>query len=134
MVKLSPHHNKLGHALNGNRRSKCLKFAHWNLDSALLQYKLCEIEATIAQVKPSILVISESNLRSTTDLNTVQIPGYQLFTAKPLQNPIIEMSCVVVYMSNDISGSLREDLMVDDFLSIWVELNTSKNSKKILVS
>ena len=127
-------HNKLVHALNGNRRSKGLKFAHWNLGSAFLQNKLCEIEAAVAHIKPSILGISESNLRSNTDLNTVQIPGYQLLTAKTLQNPNIQMSRVVVYLSNDISGSLREDLMDDDFSSIWVELSTSKNNKKTLVS
>ena len=54
-------------------------------------------------------------------------------TAKTLKNPNIEMSRVVVYLSETLAGKLREDLMCENFSSIWVELGTP-GSKKILVS
>ena len=125
--------NKQVHIKNGNRSSKGIKLAHWNLGSAHLQNKMCEIERAVSLVKPAVFGISEANLHHTTDLSTVQIPGYRLFTAKTLQNPTIQMSRVVVFLRDDISGTLRSDLMDDDFSSIWIELSTP-NSKKILVS
>ena len=64
----------------------------------------------------------------------MQIPGYSLLTAKALQNPTIQMSRVVVYLSDTVSGKLREDLMDDGFSSVWVELSTPGANKKILVS
>ena len=85
-------------------------------------------------MKPSVLGISEANLHYTTDLNTVQLPGYTLFTAKTLKNPQLKMSRVVVYMSEGMSGKVREDLMSEEFSSIWIELSVPGNSKKVLVS
>ena len=126
--------NKLAHILYGNRGSKGLRFSHWNLGSAQLQNKMCEIETAIARVKPAVFGISEANLHSYTDLETVQIQGYRLLTAKTLQNPTIQMSRVVVYISDSISGRIREDLMDDDFSSVWVELGTPGAGKKILVA
>ena len=125
--------NKLVHIRTGNRSSKGIRLSHWNLGSSHLQNKMCEIEAAVARVKPSVLGISESNLHSYTDLSTVQIPGYRLLTAKTLQNPTVLMSRVVVYMSEEMSGKLREDLMNEDLSSIWIELSTP-GRKKILVS
>ena len=110
--------NKLVQIVNGNRASKGIKMAHWNLGSAELQNKMCEIEAVVGQIKPGIFGISEANLSRSTDLSKVQLNGYKLLTAKTLQNPSIEMSRVVVYLSENLVGKLREDLMSDNFLSI----------------
>ena len=65
--------------------------------------------------------MSEANLLHTTDLSLVQLPGYKLINAKTLKNPKIQMSRVVVYLS-------------DNFASIWVELSVQGSAKKILVS
>ena len=95
---------------------------------------MCEIEAAIARVKPAVFGIGEANLHSYTDLETVQIQGYRLLTAKTLQNPTIQMSRVVVYISDNVSGGIREDLMDNDFSLVWVELGTPGAGKKILVA
>ena len=126
----------MAHVKYGNRGSKGLRFSHWNLGSAQLQNKMCEIEAAVSRVKPAVFGISEANLHSDIDLSTVQIQGYSLLTvtAKTLQNPTIKMSRVVVFLSDTVSGKLREDLMDDDFSSVWVELSTPGINKKILVS
>ena len=126
--------NKQVHILFGNRGSKGLRFTHWNLGSAHLQNKICEIEAAVKKVKPDVLGISEANLHSATDMNTVQIQGYKLFTAKTLQNPDIQMSRVVVYLNESMSGKLREDLMDKNFSSVWIELSAPGSRKKILIS
>ena len=46
-----------------------------------------EIEIAVSRIKPSVLGISEANLDNSTDLTTVQLPGYTLFTAKTIENP-----------------------------------------------
>ena len=125
--------NKEMRMKNGNRASRGIKIAHWNLGSAELQNKMCEIEAAVEKVKPGIFGISEANLSKNTDLKLVQLEGYKLLTAKTLKNPNIGMSRVVVYLSETLAGKLREDLMSEDFSSIWVELGVP-GSKKILVS
>ena len=114
--------------------SKGLKFTHWNLGSAHLQNKICEIEAAVKKVKPDVFGISEANLHNGTDIETVQIQGYRLFTAKTMQNPALQMSRVVVYLSESMSGRLREDLMDKNFSSVWIELSTPRSGKKILIS
>ena len=93
-----------------------------------------EIEIAVSRIKPSVLGISEANLDNSTDLTTVQLPGYTLFTAKTIQNPQLHMSRVVAYMCEGMSGKIREDLMSEDFSSIWIELKVPGNSKKVLVS
>ena len=126
--------NKAVHALNGNRASRGIKLSHWNLGSASLQNKISEIEVAVSRMKPSVLGISEANLHYTTDLSTVQLPGYTLFTAKTLKNPQLKMSRVVVYLSEGMSGKVMEDLMSEEFSSIWIEMSVPGNSKNFLVS
>ena len=126
--------NKALHILNGNQSSKGIKLAHWNLGSANLENKMRELEIAVSRVKPAVFGVSEANLHHTTDLALVQLPGYTLITANTLKNPKIHMSRVVVYLSEGMLGTVREDLMSDDFSSIWVELSVPGTAKKILVS
>ena len=107
---------------------------HWNLGSSKLENKMCELEIAVKRVKPALLGVSEANLHSTTDLAEVQLPGYTLLTAATLANPSIQMSRVVVYLGEGLQGKLREDLMSDNFSSIWVELSVPGQSRTILVS
>ena len=122
--------NKALHILNGNRSSKGIKLAHWNLGSANLENKMRELEIAVSRVKPAVFGVSEANLHHTTDLALVQLPGYTLITANTLKNPKIRMSRVVVYLSEGMLGTVREDLMSDDFSSIWVELSVSGTERK----
>ena len=70
--------------------------SHWNLGSAQLQNKMCELEIAVKQVKPALLGVSEANLHQNTDLSLVQLPGYSLLTASTLTNPRIQMSSVTI--------------------------------------
>ena len=124
--------NKAAHILNGNRKG--IKLAHWNLGSANLENKMCELEIAVKKVKPALLGVSEANLHQATDLSLVQLPGYTLLTANTLNNPNIQMSRVVMYLGEGLQGKLREDLMSDQFSSIWVELSVPGQSRTILVS
>ena len=122
------------HILNGNRSSKGIKLAHWNLGSANLENKMRELEIAVNRVKPAVFGVSEANLHHTTDLSLVQLPRYKLITASTLKNPNIQMIRVVVYVSEGMSGIVREDLMCDNFSSIWVELSVQGSAKKIIGS
>ena len=68
--------NKLVHMLEGNKNRKGYKLSQWNCGSAFLENKMPELEAAVARVKPTIFCVSKSNLRSSVDHNSVQIPGY----------------------------------------------------------
>ena len=111
-----------------------MKLAHWNLGSCHLENKISEIEVAVSRVKPAILGISEANLHQSVDLSLVALPGYSLYTAKTLSNPRIGCSRVVVYLQEGVTAKLREDLMSDQFSSIWIEVNLPGNSQKVLIS
>ena len=114
--------------LEGNKNSKGYKLSQWNCGSAFLENKMPELEAAVARVKPTIFCVSESNVRSSVDRNSVQIPGYKLLTSKTIVNPL---SRVVVYLDSEVRGKVREDLMDSAFSSIWIELGAG--DKKIIV-
>ena len=120
--------NKLVHMSEGNINAKGYKLCQWNCGSAYLENKMTEVEAAVARIKPTVLCISESNLRFSVDQEKVQIPGYRLFTSKTMRNPALNISRVVVYLDKNVTGSLREDLMDPSFSSIWIELGSGKQS------
>ena len=88
----------------------------------------------VSRVKPAILGISEANLHQSVDLSLVQLPGYSLHTARTLTNPRICCSRVVVYLGEGVTAKVRDDLMSDEFSSIWLEVCIPGNSQKLLVS
>jgi len=67
-----------------------MKLAAWNAGGAYLENKLSEIESVINSVQPHLLVVSEANVRLSVDLDSVQIPGYELFTAETRTNTDIK--------------------------------------------
>ena len=92
-----------------------------------------EIEVAVSQVKPGVLGVSEANLHQSVDVSRCQLPGYTLYLAKTLSSPRLRCSRVVVYLREGISARLREDLMSEEFSSIWIEIDVPGNSTKILV-
>ena len=76
--------------------------------------------------------ISESNFKSVHDKNDVRIEDYNIFLAETLDNPLLNVSRVAVYVHKDVIVKVRHDLMNDSFSSIWLELGLPKQ-KKILV-
>ena len=88
----------------------------------------------MSRVRPDILGISEANLHQSVDLSLVQLPGYSLHTARTLTNPRIGCSRIVVYLGEGVTAKVREDLMSDQFSSIWLEVSIPGNSQKLLIS
>ena len=118
--------------INGNR-NKGIKLCHWNIGGGYLCNKMETIETLIADYSPHILGISEASFWSHHNLEDVKIPEYKLFLANTLHNPRLKVSRVAVFVHEDISVKVREDLMTDDFSSIWLEIGLPRQ-KKFLVS
>ena len=121
--------NKAVHILNGNRDRKGIRLAHWNPGSAYLPNKMTELELAVAEHQPHLLGISEANFKTVHDSEDVQIADYELFFSKTLKNPDLGISRVVCYKHSSLVGSLRHDLMSDNFSSIWMELGLPRKRK-----
>ena len=124
--------NFLARYTNGNRRHSGLKICHWNAGSSHLVNKHNEIETVIASHKPHIIGISETSFHGLHSREDIQVEDYEVYFAKTLQNPDLDVSRISVFVHNDVQSMLRPDLMSDKFSSIWLELG-HKNQKKILV-
>ena len=83
--------------INGNRG---IKITHWNLGSSYLVNKIQEIETLVADFRPHLLGISESNLFSSQNQDDVMIEDYELFTALTIENRDLQVSRVVVYKNH----------------------------------
>ena len=121
--------NRIARSINGNRHSRGIKLAHWNAGSAHLKNKMHEIEQVVSEYHPHVLGISESNLKKTHDLDEVQLQEYDLILSKTIDNDQLEVSRVVCYMHQSLMCKVREDLMSDQFSSIWVEIGLPRRSK-----
>ena len=124
--------NKLSRAITGNRQNKGIKLAHWNAGSAHLANKMGEIEQLVSTNSPHILGISEANFKRFHDIEDVQLPEYDLILSKTMANDQLQVSRVVCYMHQSLVGKVREDLMSDQFSSIWLEIGLP-GKRKILV-
>ena len=116
----------------GNRRRQGIKICHWNKGGGYLTSKINEIENVISSYKPHIFGISEANYWKTQDIEDVKIENYEIYFAKSLENPNFEVSRVAAYVHKDLVVKVRNDLMNDQFSSIWLELGL-RNQKKMLV-
>ena len=126
-------YNFLARYRHGNRKVSGLKICHWNKGGAFLINSMNEIEQTIAQHKPHVLGISESNFHSHHNLEDVQVNDYNLFLADTLKNKNLNISRIAVYVHKDVVVKARNDLMTDNFSSIWLEVGL-KRQKKFLLS
>ena len=105
--------------------------AHWNAGSAHLVNKMHEIEQVVSDCHPHLLGISEANLKRNHQLEDVQLPEYDLLLSKTIDNEQLQISRVVCYKHQSLVGKVREDLMSDQFSSIWLEIGLP-GKKKIL--
>ena len=124
--------NKLVRARNGNRQNRGIKIAHWNAGSAHLKNKMNEIEYAVSEYHPHLLGISEANLKRGHDIEDVQLQEYDLFVSKTMENDQLQVSRVVCYKHQSLVGKMREDLMSDQFSSIWMEIGLP-GKRKFLV-
>jgi hypothetical protein len=91
-----------------------------------------EIEQVVSVHHPHLLGISESNHKKIHDIDDVQLEEYELIFSKTIDNDQLEVSRVVCYKHQSLVGRVREDLMSDQFSSIWLELGLPRK-KKFLV-
>ena len=124
--------NRLARAKNGNRQNRGLKLAHWNAGSAHLVNKMHEIEQVVSDNKPHLLGISEANFKRVHDIDDVQLQEYDLVLSKTIDNDQLQVSRVVCYKHQSLVGKVREDLMSDEFSSIWLEIGLP-GKRKFLV-
>ena len=117
---------------NGNRKSNGIRIYHFNKGSSFLANGMHEIENIIIKHRPHLLGISESNFFRGHDYDNVQIENYKFITAKTLENEDLKVSRVCVYLHNSMVGKIREDLMDENFSSIWLEVGLPQK-RKILV-
>ena len=117
-----------------NDNGKGIKVGSWNKGGALqpLQEKLNEIEYFMKDNNFSIFGISEANLFKETNNKDVQISGYTLFYDKGRENVTRKNSRCVVYIKNDLSFKLREDLMSEEIPEVWIEVGEPKK-KRVLI-
>ena len=118
--------NKDEHMKNGNKE-KGMKISHWNMGNTHLPNKMREIERIIQQERPSILGISEANMKENQDLEKVTVQGYKLFTCKHNENST-GIKRLVVYAKEGLNIRIREDLMDESFCSIWLEVMTKTST------
>ena len=116
-------------SINGNRDSKGVRLAHWNAGSAHLKNKLHDIEQVVSEHHPHLLGISESNHKKIHDIEDVQIQDYELILSKTIDNDQLEVSRIVCYKHQSLVCKVREDLMSDQFSSIWMEVGLPRKNK-----
>ena len=106
----------------GNRSNRGMKLSHWNAGNAYLENKTNEIENLILDHHPHLLGISEANLHKNHCIDNCKIQDYDLITCKTMDNENLQISRVVVYKHTSLVAKVREDLMSDQFSSIWLEV------------
>ena len=116
----------------GNRSNRGMKLSHWNAGNAYLENKTNEIENLILDHHPHLLGISEANLHKNHCIDNCKIQDYDLITCKTMDNENLQISRVVVYKHTSLVAKVREDLMSDQFSSIWLEVGFP-GRKKFLV-
>ena len=119
-------------ALTGNRSNRGIKLAHWNAGSAHLHNKMDELETVVSDLHPHVLGVSEANFKREHSLEDVQIPEYDIVLSKTIENDQLRVSRVVCYKHQSMVGKVRDDLMDENFSSIWLELGLPRK-KKFLV-
>ena len=125
-------HNFVAKITHGNRRSNGIKLCQWNAGGGYLSSKQPELLNIVADYKPHVLGITESCFKMGHDLQDVQIQDYKLFFANTLNNPNLGISRASVYVHKDLNVKVKNDLMNDQFSSVWLELGKPRQ-RKILV-
>ena len=91
-----------------------------------------EIELAVSEHHPHLLGVSEANLKRVHDIQDVQLQEYDVILSKTMENDQLHVSRVVCYKHQSLVGKVRDDLMSDQFSSIWLEIGLP-GKRKILV-
>ena len=96
------------HSINWNIWRKKFKIATWNKGSTHLKISIQILSKTITEQKVDICGIQELNLRQTDNLDTLQIPGYDIITDQHMKPNQISRAAIII--RNDIKYRYRPDL------------------------
>ena len=115
-----------------NKQANGIKIAHLNKGPGFLGTKISDIEHAVSNLKPHILGISEANFFYGHDIEEVQLSEYSFHVCPTISNKNLGYSRVVVYVHNSVVYKIREDLMSNNYSSIWVQIGLP-GKKQILV-
>ena len=115
---------------NGNGKQS-ISVLHWNMGGKLWQNKTQEIRQVLCNKHPDIFIVPEANLNDAIPLEEKAIEGY--FMIEPLTRIITKHSRMIVLVKDGFQLKIREDLMSNDILSIWMEI-ARKGKKKLLIA
>ena len=79
-----------------------------------------------------IFCITESAFFKSHNSGDIELKNYKNHFSKILDNPNLEASRVTVYIHQDLTVKIREDLMNDTFSSVWLELGKPRQKRSFL--
>ena len=115
-------HKTRANARNVNLE-KQLIVSSWNINRGLLK-KQTEIEKYLQDHKVDILAMQETDLSFYSEKNPFVIPGYMTFANG--RNSANNKTRLLVLAKNDLRISVRNDLMNENFCSVWLEVQAKK--------
>ena len=113
--------NRIAHTTNGNRgkRGQGITCLYWNKGPSLLTNKHQDLETLLADHHPHILGLGEANYSQAQDLDSVQLPGYNLHLDTGLESQ--GMARVAIYSHSSLRVKRRYDLEDTDTAAIWLD-------------
>ena len=101
-----------------------IKVGFWNKGGALqsLHEKINEIEHLIKSNNFGIFGVIEANFFKDNDVKDIEINGFSVFWDKGRNNISRQNARCVVYVRNDLSCKLKENLMDEKIPEIWLEV------------
>ena len=115
---------------NGNGR-KSINLLHWNMGSRRWFRKTDDVRQVLVDYSPDIFIVSEANLYIETTPEQSAIEGY--FMIQPLTMESRKHSRLLVLVKDGFQIKIRNDLMDQDTLSIWMEVQR-KGGGKLLIA
>lgn len=112
----------MGHSksnVKGITRGHNLNIASWNIGRGIIT-KQAQIEQLIKEENLDIICLQETDFKYYSDKNPVKLDGFVTFTN--LVKTIEDKVRLMVFVREDVKASLRNDLMSEDFCSIWIEI------------
>ena len=119
--------NTLVKSINGNRQGLSkIKIIHWNLGSRAWENKLVELEVLLAEQKPDICIISESNLWAHTPMEDRHIQGHKIILPDTMES--MGHARVAMIVRNEIDVQLLPELMDKETSTIWIKIGKGKKN------
>ena len=119
--------NKKMHSSNGNIKNHNMKIMSWNTGSSWAENIIDYISHLLATEKPAILAIQELELRQSTELRLMTVPGYNLELDQMYQNLGMARACL--YIKQNIKYTRNKELEQPDLPVIWITVHPYRQKK-----